>query len=139
MATLIKTFFILTALLLADLNTRAQTSTVKKQTGKQFEGLWINKQTTRCLEISFRNGYATIVDWTARLQKRESGDIYKAFLKKGKLIMPEETGHRAPYSEIIIKNNTLIYLSKSMGATPIWNKEVFTKKPGLRYFNHSSL
>lgn len=128
MATIINTLLILVTLLLADINKQAQTSTSKKQTENQFEGLWINKQTTRHLEISFQDSYATITDWTAKLQNRESGDVYKAFLKKGKLIMPEETMHRAPYSEIIVKNNTLIYLSKSMGAKLAWNKEIFTRK-----------
>ncbi|MEJ2901060.1 hypothetical protein [Pedobacter panaciterrae] len=67
-----------------------------------------------------------ITDWTDRIQKPESGDIYKAFLKNGKLIMPEETDHRAPYSEIIFKNNRLIYLTKSI-LPQTWNKEIFTR------------
>jgi len=102
----------------------------QKQVEKVFEGLWVEKKTTRCLEISFGNGYATIIDWTSKVQKRESGDIYRAFLKNGKLIMPEDTEHRAPYSEIRFKNNKLIYLTRDigMGRKPGWDTEVFTRK-----------
>ena len=112
-------------------NSQAQSN--QKQTQKQIEklysGTWIDKQTTRHLDISFKDGYASITDWTSKFQKRESGDIYKAYFKNGKLIMPEDTKHRAPYSEILYKSNTLIYLTKSIapGKTPEWEKQVFTR------------
>ena len=112
-------------------NSQAQSS--QKQTQKQIEklysGPWIDKQTTRHLDISFKDGYASITDWTSKFQKRESGDIYKAHIKNGKLIMPEDTQHRAPYGEILYKSNTLIYLTKSIapGKTPEWEKQVFTR------------
>ncbi|TCD01398.1 hypothetical protein [Pedobacter psychroterrae] len=111
----------------------SQAQSNQKQTQKQVEklysGLWTDKQTTRQLEISFQYGYATITDWTSKFQKRESGDIYQGSIKNGKLIMPEDTQHRAPYSEILYKNNTLIYLTKSIdsGKTLEWDKRVFTR------------
>lgn len=120
--TLLTLFF-----LLAALRSQAQDPTIEKRTQKQFEGLWENKKNTRRLKISFRQGYAMITDWTDRFQKPESGDIYKAFLKNGKLIMPEETDHRAPYSEIIFKNNRLIYLTKSI-----------LPKPGTKKFSQET-
>jgi len=100
-----------------------------KQSGKPFNGIWVDKETTRHLEISFKDGYATIIDWTSKAQKRESGDIYKAFLRKGKLIMPEDTEFHAPYSEIRLKNNKLIYLTKPItnGKTSQWDKQVFIR------------
>ena len=101
-----------------------------KPVEKLFAGVWVDNKTSRHLEISFHKGYATIIDWTSNMQKRESGDIYKAFLKNGKLVMPEDTEHHAPYSEIRFKNNTLIYLTKDIGIgkKPLWDKEVFTRK-----------
>ena len=100
-----------------------------KRIEKLFTGIWINKKSTRHLEISFNDGYATITDWTSKFQKRESGDLYKASLKNGKLFMPEDTQHRAPYSEILYKNNTLIYLTKGTAtAASRWEKQVFTRK-----------
>lgn len=109
-------------------NSPAQSSK-QKQTEKHFEGLWVDKKTTRHLEISFEGGYATIIDWTSKFQKRESADNYKAFLKNGKLILPEDSEHHAAYSEITAKDQTLIYLTKSTeaGKTSIWDKQTFTK------------
>ena len=111
-------------------NSQAQSNQQQRvKTEKLFTGLWINKQSTRHLEISFNDGYATIIDWTSKFQKRESGDIYKATLKNGKLIMPEDTQHRAPYSEILYKNNYLFYLIKPFGTatTSRWDKQVFAR------------
>ncbi|ETZ22166.1 hypothetical protein N824_24890 [Pedobacter sp. V48] len=116
-------------LFLANGNNTAQSSKLK-QTEKHYEGLWVDKKTTRYLEISFKDGYATIIDWTGKFQKRESGDSYKAFLKNGKLIMPEDTEHHATYSEIIAKDQTLICLTKSIGTGEIsttWDRQTFTR------------
>ena len=114
--------------LLINGNSQAQ-SAPKQNDEKRFAGKWQNKKTSRCLEISFEYGYATILDWTPKLQKRESGDVYRAFLKNGKLIMPEETEHHAPYSEIRLENNKLIYLTKQIetGKTSTFDKIVFTR------------
>jgi hypothetical protein len=121
-------FIVFLVLLLTTGNINAQ-STLKQTDQRRFEGLWTNKKTSRCLEISFEYGYATILDWTPKFQKRESGDIYKASLKNGKLIMPEETDHHAPYSEIRLEDNKLIYLTKQMGKGKIstFDKIVFTR------------
>jgi len=131
MTTYIKSQIWMTVIMMVSASSQAQSKQQQgvKQTEKLFSGIWVDKQTTRHLEISFKNGYATITDWTSNFQKRESGDIYKATLKKGKLIMPEDTQHRAPYSEIIYKNNTLIYLTKPLAPrkTVKWDKEIFTR------------
>ena len=112
---MIHTKFLAILLVLMMINGRINAqSTPKRNDEKRFAGKWQNKKSSRCLEISFEYGYATIMDWTPRFQKRESSDVYKAFLKNGKLIMPEETEHRAPYSEIRLEHNRLIYLTKQM-------------------------
>ena len=112
------------------INGKSHAQSAPKQTvEKRFAGKWQNKNSTRCLEISFEHGYATILDWTPKFQKRESGDVYKAFLKNGKLVMPEETEHHAPYSEIRLEHNRLIYLTKQMGVgrTSSFDTLVFTR------------
>lgn len=128
MATYINSFILFMLLLLANGNSPAQSSK-PRQAEKHFAGLWVDKKTTRHLEISFKDGYATIIDWTDKFQKRESGDSYKAFLKNGKLIMPEDTEHHGAYSEIIAKDQTLVYLTKSTGAgkASTWDRQTFTR------------
>jgi len=116
-------------LVLSLMNAKSHAQVTRKQTDeKQFAGRWQNKKSTRCLEISFEYGYATILDWTPKFQKRESGDVYKAFMKNGKLVMPEETEHHAPYSEIKFENNRLIYLTTQLGTgkTSTFDTVVFT-------------
>ena len=132
MITFIKHIAIIIVLMLMGVSSHAQSSS-KQQVEKLFKGTWVDNKTTRHLEISFENGYATIIDWTSKVQKRESGDIYKAFIKNGKLVMPEDTEFHAPYSEIILKNNRLIYLTKpiSNGKTSQWDKQVFTRSGKL--------
>ncbi|ALM50469.1 hypothetical protein AMR72_17195 [Flavobacterium psychrophilum] len=115
-------------ILLASSNADAQHPSGFNQAKKIYEGLWINKQTTRNLQIVFDNAqYATITDWTAKYQKRESGDVYKAFIKDGKLVMPEDKQHHAPYSEIIANKNTIIYKSKPLMGRKSWDILIFTK------------
>ncbi|SDJ52290.1 hypothetical protein SAMN04487898_103154 [Pedobacter sp. ok626] len=128
MATYINSFILFMVLLLLNGTGPAQSSK-PKQTERHYEGLWVDKKTTRHLEISFKDGYATIIDWTSKFQKRESGDSYKAFLKNGKLIMPEDREHHAAYSEIIAKDQRLIYLTKSIGAgkASTWDRQSFTR------------
>lgn len=120
------TFLII--VLLATSMIQAQ-STPKQKAEKRFTGTWLNKKSTRVLEIYIEGGYVTIMDWTKKFQKRESADVYKAFLKNGKLVMPEETEHHAPYSEIRLENNTLIYLTKITGIdkSVTWDKLIFTR------------
>lgn len=132
MMTYIKLIPLLIVLLLTGASSHAQSSS-KQQVEKLFKGMWVDKKTTRHLEISFENGYATIIDWTSKVQKKESGDIYKAFLRNGKLVMPEDTEFHAPYSEIILKNNRLIYLTKPIinRKTSQWDKQVFIKSGKL--------
>lgn len=130
MKTFINSFIIFTFLLLPAMNSQAQSSFKLKEMKKLFEGQWLNKKTTRQLQISFEyDKYATITDWTEKFQRRESGDVYKAFIKDGKLVMPEDKEHRAPYSEIISKNNVLIYRTKSVGTgkNSAWDQEIFKR------------
>ena len=116
-------------ILLASSNAFAQSTSGFNQAKKIYEGLWVDKQTTRHLQIVFDNSqYATITDWTAKYQKRESGDVYKAFIKNGKLVMPEDKEHHAPYSEIIAKKNTIIYKSQALMGRKGWDILVFTKR-----------
>lgn len=105
---------------------------VKLQSLKQrYAGSWTDKKTSRCLEIYFENNqYATIMDWTSKYQNRESADVYKAIVKDGKLVMPEEKEHHAPYAEIIAENKKLIYRTKplTISSTSNWITQVFTRK-----------
>ena len=128
--TYLKSFIVLMLVLLFSGNVDAQSS-ANKLLEKRFAGAWVNKKSTRHLEIYFEDGYATIMDWTAKFQKRGSSDVYKAFPENGKLVMPEETEHHAPYSEIIFENNRLIYLTKvsQNGKTITWDRIVFTRSP----------
>ena len=126
--TYLKSFIVLILVLLFSGTVDAQSS-ADNLLKKHFAGAWVNKQSTRHLEIYFEDGYVTIMDWTAKFQKRESSDVYKAFPESGKLVMPEETEHHAPYSEIIFENNRLIYLTKvsQKGKTITWDRIVFTR------------
>lgn len=120
----------LIAVLVSNLN-YAQLSAETKQAEKLYGGIWTDKKTTRHLQIYFENDrYATITDWTSKYQKRESGDVYKALIENGKLIMPEDTEHHAPYSEIKVENDKLIYRIKVVGSgkASTWERQVFTRK-----------
>lgn len=93
----------------------AQTAGEVKDASLRFQGAWVNKITDRHLTISIENtGYVTINDWTGKKQTA-SIDAYKAFIKNGKLVMPAETEHHAPYSEIQLRGKALIYITKSVG------------------------
>lgn len=82
---------------------------------KKFEGEWINAKTKRHLSISFEKGfdYATINNW---IEQFNSGDVdaYKAFIKNGKLIIyAENDDHHAPYCEMEIVHQKLIFQCNS--------------------------
>ncbi|RZJ82145.1 MAG: hypothetical protein EOO20_24665 [Chryseobacterium sp.] len=118
------------AVLISNLN-YAQLSAGTKMAEKLYGGIWTDKKTTRHLQIYFDDdSYATITDWTSRYQKKESGDVYKALIENGKLIMPEDIEHHAPYSEIKVENNMLIYRTKVVGSgkASTWDRQVFTRK-----------
>lgn len=118
--------------LLAGADACAQSPSELEAAEKLFGGLWVNKETTRCLQISFGDApHATILDWTRKFQKRESGDVYKAAIRKDRLVMEEDKEYHVPYSEIRVKNDTLIYLTKSLGTgiKTEWDRDVFTRKP----------
>jgi hypothetical protein len=119
------------ALSISKIHCYAQSPAGAKQTEKIYEGVWTDKKTTRHLQISFENGqFATITDWTSKYQKKESGDVYKALIINGKLIMPEDTEHHVSYSEIIAENKILIYRTKVLGNGKAlsWDKQVFSRK-----------
>lgn len=121
----------LIALSISNLPCYAQLPAGIKQAEKIYGGVWTDKKTTRHLQISFGNDqFATITDWTSKYQKKESGDVYKALIKNGKLIMPEDTEHHVSYSEIIAENKILIYRTKVVGNGKAlsWDKQVFTRK-----------
>lgn len=126
-----KIFLFLIILLLYQSNGYSQESVSIRLLQKQYDGVWMDRKTTRCLQITFENDqFATVTDWTPRYQSRESGDVYKAFIKKGRLVMPEDKEHHAPYSEITIEKNKLIYRTKSTGIrkASTWDIQVFTRK-----------
>lgn len=123
---------ILLFFLLAGTDACAQSLSELEAAEKLFGGLWVNKETTRCLQISFGDApHATILDWTRKFQKRESGDVYKAAIRKDRLVMEEDKEYHVPYSEIRVKNDTLLYLTKSLGTgiKTEWDRDVFTRKP----------
>lgn len=123
------TYFSLLILIVVSTYGNGLAQSKQKHLEKLFAGKWVDKTTARCLEISFDDSYATISDWNSSFQKKESGDVYKALLKDGKLVIPEDTDHHAPYSEIVLKNNALIYLTKPIGisGSSSWSKQIFSK------------
>jgi len=89
-----------------------QKNTELKAAKKLYEGEWVNKKAKRHLTISFdTDDHATINDWHGKWsQENNTIEAYKAFLKQGKLVMPEDkTDLRSPYCEIIKKGNLLLY------------------------------
>ena len=103
--------------LLSGFNCFAQTKAELKAAKKLFEGYWVNKKSKRHLTISFDiDDYATVNDWHGKWsQDNNTIDAYKAFVKKDKLVMPEDkTDLRCPYCEIIKKGNALLYRCRGM-------------------------
>jgi hypothetical protein len=116
-----KPVFIILLLLFLSTNGKAQQALEIKKARALFEGAWVNKKANRHLTIFIEaDGYVTINDWVG--SKRTAGiDAYKAYIKKSKLIMPAEADHHAPYSEMYIKGNQLVYLTQ---AEDLMNKKV---------------
>ncbi|CDT04861.1 hypothetical protein ACR780_11015 [Sphingobacterium faecium] len=126
-----KVFLFLIVLFFYKSSSCEQAPLTMMQIQKQYGGIWIDKKTSRCLQITFENvSYATITDWTRKYQSRESGDVYRAFVKNGRLVMPEDREHHAPYGEIEVKNNKLIYRTKPNGIlkSSTWDKQIFTRE-----------
>ena len=110
-------FLFVALLLLTGFCGSAQTKAEIAVAKKVFEGRWVNKKAKRHLTISFDTEYyATINDWTGKvIENVNSIDAYKAFVRQGKLVMPEDkTDLRAPYCEIVKQGNTLLYRCRGM-------------------------
>jgi hypothetical protein len=126
-------FLLVITLLLLAYTAPAQTVKELKQSDKIFGGPWVNKKTSRHLRIflELKEGFFLINDWNSKEQERISGDAYKAFLRSGKLVMPAETEHRAPYSEMIVTGKQLIYITKYKGVDgkAFIEKETFVREP----------
>lgn len=90
----------------------------------------MNKETARHLQLSFQGAQVTVLDWNGRLQKSDSGDVYRAILTNGRLVLAEDRLHHAPYSEILLEKDVLVYLTRpiSEGGGKVWEREVFTRK-----------
>lgn len=102
-----------------------KTLTFDKKTGKiidqkpdtselnrKYGGTWYSEDEKLYVTFYFEEGfdYATVNGWTGDLDKKENIDAYKAFIKGSKLILPaENSDHHAPYCEIDVKNNILVY------------------------------
>ena len=107
-------------LMLLSINMLGQTKAELKVSQKLFEGRWVNKKEKRHLIISYDGRkYVDINDWQGKWnQENNSIDAYKAWIEKGKLVMPEsKTDLRCPYCEIIKKNNALLYRCMDMNTT----------------------
>lgn len=79
---------------------------------KKFGGTWYSKTEKLYTTFYFEEGfdYATVNTWTDSIDKKENIDAYKAFIKGSKLILPaENSDHHAPYCEIDVENNLLVY------------------------------
>lgn len=121
-------FFALVILVMVTAEGSQAQKYTRKQLEKLYAGSWFNSKSTRHLIITFQDDHASIVDWTSKFQMQENGDIYKAYLRNGKLIMPEDHQHHAPYSEIIYKNHKLIYLTRSIDHQKTqWDKITFSR------------
>lgn len=107
----------------------AQTMAEIKHAKTLFEGAWINKKDRRHLTISIENdGYITINDWVGKW-KGQSVDAYKAFIRKGKLIIPADTDHHGPYSELYRIGNTMVYMTEDnfLSNKTTIEKSIFTR------------
>jgi hypothetical protein len=105
---------------LMSMSASAQTKAEVKASKKMYEGRWVNKKTKRHLVIVYGGQeYAELNDWTETTGDNSSSvDAYKAWIKNGKLVMPEsKTDLRCPYCEIVKKGNALLYRCMSMNTT----------------------
>jgi len=109
----------------------AQTPLEIRKADKLFSGFWIDRKTSRQLLIGVeKDGYVIINDWTGKMQDRGSADAYTANIKGGKLIMPPDLEHHAPYAEILIQERKLIYLTKFKDITgkPVVTRQTFVRR-----------
>jgi hypothetical protein len=105
---------------LMSMSASAQTIAEVKASKKMYEGRWVDKKTKRHLVIVYDGQeYAELNDWTETTGDNSSSvDAYKAWIKNGKLVMPEsKTDLRCPYCEIVKKGNALLYRCMSMNTT----------------------
>jgi len=108
----------------------AQTTLEIKKADRLFSGFWVNKKTKRHLSIGVEESeYMLINDWTGNTQETAIVDAYKAFVKGNKLVMPPNSEHHTPYSEMQIINKKLFYITKlkDIEGKSIVEKEVFTR------------
>jgi len=94
----------------------SQTKAEIKASKKMFEGRWVNKKEKRHLTINYEGEYAEINDWHGKMSEDNNTiDAYKAWVKAGKLVMPEsKTDLRCPYCEIVKKGDALLYRCMGM-------------------------
>ncbi|OIV43442.1 hypothetical protein [Flavobacterium johnsoniae] len=107
----------------------AQTPDLKNLV-KKYDGTWFNESEKSFLTFYFEQGsdYAVVNTWTGSIDKKENIDAYKAFIKERKLILPaENSDHHAPYCEIDIENNLLVY--KCNQGLNFSDNSLTTKKP----------
>lgn len=82
---------------------------------ESFVGLWHQKRERVYLKIevdTLYESYVFLYAWKGRSNKkyRETIEVYRAFFKDGKLIMPASNeDHKCSYCEISISSDTLIY------------------------------
>jgi hypothetical protein len=108
---------ILILLQLFSLTAFSQTKALLSNSKKLYEGNWVNRKNQRHLSIAYdKAGYAEINDWHGKYtQDNNTIDVYKAWIEKNKLIMPEsKTDLRCPYCEIVRNGNSLLYRCRGM-------------------------
>lgn len=67
-----KIFLFFTILLIQHVKNSDQSPLRVRQLEKRYDGIWIDKKTSRCLQISIESErYVTITDWTKKYQKRK--------------------------------------------------------------------
>jgi hypothetical protein len=111
------TWALVAGYLLLSLDGFGQTKAEFKASKTLFEGNWVNRKAQRHLSIAYDNaGYAEINDWHGKYsQDNNTIDVYKAWIDKAKLVMPEsKTDLRCPYCEIVKKGNALLYRCRGM-------------------------
>ncbi|WP_143102083.1 hypothetical protein [Flavobacterium phragmitis] len=93
-------------------NCNAQSPSNIKQLSKKFGGTWYNSKEKYYLTFTFEKeyDYATVAIWKGKINNLENIDVYKAYIKRNKLILPAENDdHHGCYCEIDIEKNLLVY------------------------------
>ena len=93
-------------------NIIGQTKAEIEYSKKAYSGIWVHKKSKHYISFSFEDDvdYVTVNEWTGSLDRNKSKviDVYKAFIKGDKLILPAENGeHHSQYCEISISNKKL--------------------------------